>query len=361
MVSEQETAIVLAVATGRILVLPPKQDFVYEEIFHFDSVAKENALQVISTEEFLRREGLTGNLKDANGNVLYPPENKRVNWDGDKRMWWDGNVLWPYLRQVSKPIMWEKDRCVAAIPDKPGPEGEARIQNYLKTIQKERMHELIRIESYTGNPTPVDAPPLERLREMLSTRKELCVYNEEMQQAKYLHAMGNNQSGARFLTHFYALLFFEDWRQDLLLKRFVRDHFRYADDLQCAAARIVQALRKLSRENGDPKGVFDTFHVRRGDFLDFQKGSQVDSQQIYKNAQSVLQEGSSVYIATDERDKTFFDPLRKHYQLYFLDDFQHLLNGIPMSKFGMLDQLVASMGRTFVGLFYSTFTGYINR
>ena len=84
--------------------------------------------------------------------------------------------------------------------------------------------------------------------------------------------MGDNQSGARLLSHFYALLFFEDWRHDLWVKRFVRDHIRYVDELQCAAARIVRDLREKARENGDPNGEFDTFHIRRGDFLLFQKG-----------------------------------------------------------------------------------------
>jgi hypothetical protein len=374
-----ESAIALAVATGRILVLPPQQDLIYEEIFHFGSVAAEaNALQVITTEEFLTREGLTGNLKDEHGNVVYPPEDSRVNWDGDMRMWWDGNPLWPYLRSVTTKIMWEKDRCVAVIPDQPGPGSEGRILEYVdQIINQERIHELIRIEGYTGNPTPVDAPPLARLREMMASRKEVCIYDEEMQNAKYLHAMGDNQSNARFFSHFYALLFFEDWRLDLFVKRFIRDHFRYADDLQCTAARVVHEVREHAKRNsqmigdndGDPqttssknpKGEFDSFHVRRGDFLGFQKGAQVDALQIYKNTQSVLEEGGTVFIATDETDKSFFNPLRDHYKIYFLDDFQHLLGGQPMHKFGMLDQLVASKGRTFVGLYYSTFTGYINR
>lgn len=60
-----ESAISLAVAMGRILVLPPQQDLVYDEIFHFTGVTEEaHALQIIRTEEFLRREALTGNLRD---------------------------------------------------------------------------------------------------------------------------------------------------------------------------------------------------------------------------------------------------------------------------------------------------------
>jgi hypothetical protein len=354
-----ETVVVMAVAMGRILVLPPEQDLVYTEIFHFDSITKEFPLQVITMEEFLKREGLTGNLRDTNGNVKYPPDNKRVNWNKDMRHLWD-HPLWPYLREVSTKVMWEIDKCVAAFSEKPGPGGEERLKEYLKQTE-ERLHSLIRIEGYTGNPTPVDAPPQDRLREMLGTRNAICVYDEKMQNAKYLHTMGDNQSRARLLAHFYVLLFFEDWRQDLLMKRFVRDHFRYTDELQCAAARIVNEMRQLAKNNGDPRGNFETFHIRRGDFLAFQKGSQVTAEDIYKNTRSVLVENSTIYIATDERDKSFFEALRKHYHIYFMDDFQHLMMGLGMSKFGMLDQLVASRGRTFVGLYYSTFTGYINR
>lgn len=35
-------------------------------------------------------------------------------------------------------------------------------------------------------------------------------------------------------------LFFADWRHDLWTKRFVRDHLRYVDEIQCAAARVVR-------------------------------------------------------------------------------------------------------------------------
>jgi hypothetical protein len=70
------------------------------------------------------------------------------------------------------------------------------------------------------------------------------------------------------LVHFYAFLFMEDWREDLWMKRFMRDHVRYTDEIQCAAARIVHAMREYvrSKEGSDSKGEFDTFHVRRGDF-----------------------------------------------------------------------------------------------
>jgi hypothetical protein len=61
-----------------------------------------------------------------------------------------------------------------------------------------------------------------------------------------------------------------------------------------------------------------------------------------------------VYIATDEKDRRFFDPLATQYKLFFLDDFKHLLQGLNTNKYGMLDQLVAARGRVFFGCWFST-------
>lgn len=212
---------------------------------------------------------------------------------------------------------------------------------------------------YRDNPTPVYAPAKERLKEMIAHRETICAYDEKMQNERVVHLMGDSTLGARMLVHFYAFLFFEDYHQDLWTKRFVRDHLRYIDEIQCAAARIVHALREIAKAHGDPNGEFDTFHIRRGDFQ--YKMTRIEADEIYRNANDVLKENSTVFIATDEKNKTFFDPLRAHYHLYFLSDFRDLVEDVNANYFGMLDQRIASRGRTFVGVYYSTFTGYINR
>jgi Holliday junction resolvase RusA-like endonuclease len=142
------------------------------------------------------------------------------------------------------------------------------------------------------------------------------------------------------------------------MKRFVRDHVRYVDEIQCAAARVVNAVRQHARKRGGD-GDFDSFHIRRGDFQF--KTTRISADEIYENVHDVLTENKTVYVATDERDKSFFDPLREHYDLVFLDDFKHELEGVNSNLFGMLDQLIASRGYVFVGCWFSTFTGYINR
>jgi GDP-fucose protein O-fucosyltransferase len=121
-------------------------------------------------------------------------------------------------------------------------------------------------------------------------------------------------------------------------------------------------MRQKAREHdpkGNPEGIFDSFHIRRGDFQ--YKDTRISAEEIYANTKDKLIANSTIFVATDERDKSFFDPLKKHYNLFFLDDFMHLLEGVNTNYYGMIDQLVASRGRVFHGCWFSTFTGFINR
>lgn len=116
----------------------------------------------------------------------------------------------------------------------------------------------------------------------------------------------------------------------------------------CAGARVVEAVRERARDKG---GLFDTIHVRRGGeqstssifltlwlqlihpvpsiFTDFQyKKTRLEAKELIKKSKDRLTEGGVLYIATDERDKSFFEPFREHYDIVFLDDFKHLLKGI---------------------------------
>jgi hypothetical protein len=237
---------------------------------------------------------------------------------------------------------------------------------------------------YIGHPVPVDAPPEERLKEGWADRKTLCIYNQELQDLKLIHFTAgpntevptvsdrikeifglkiprpndkNMDLGVRLLVHFYAFLFFQDWKDDLWMKRFIRDHVRYSDEIQCAAARVVDALREHARSPTNPNGDFDSFHIRRGDFVTLNRV--FDGVKILNMSQPEIKPGSTVYVATDEKDRRFFDPLGAQYKLFFLDDFKHLLHGFNTNKYGMLDQLVAARGRVFFGCWFSTVS--INR
>jgi hypothetical protein len=134
---------------------------------------------------------------------------------------------------------------------------------------------------------------------------------------------------------------------------------RYVDEIQCAAARVVHGIRRKAIANGDPRGNFDTFHIRRGDFQ--YKETRIPAEEILSNIQHELTANTTIYIATDEKNKTFFEPFRMKYHVYFLDDFKADIGSVNTNFYGMMDQRIASRGRKFFGCYYSTFTGYINR
>ena len=102
-------------------------------------------------------------------------------------------------------------------------------------------------------------------------------------------------------------------------------------------------------------------HVRRGD-LQF-KQVKISASEWYSNLQDTWIPKELIYIATDERNKTFFDPIAKYHELRFLDDFKDLagLETLDPNYTGMIDSIVASRGRVFAGTYWSTFSGYINR
>ena len=306
-------------------------------------------------EEFLKREVMTGGkTRDKETGLPTFAPNNRTDWNGVDRK--TAKTLYRWMRTFATNPLWSPNDCLVGIPQRPGPKGPPQMIQWGEAINKNRP---VYAEFY-GRPVAVNAAPLERLRELVGRRQApLCVYNETYQHAKVLHMMGDDKSGARLLVHFYAFLFFEDWRADLWTKRFVRDHLRYVDEIQCAAARVVVAMREKARQNGNPDGHFDTFHIRRGDFQ-YQR-TRLDAKQIYENTRDILQENSTIYIATDEPNKEFFNVLRDHYHVYFLDDFSHLLQDINTNFYGMVEQRIASRGRIFIGCFFSTFTGYINR
>lgn len=382
--------------------------FGFDDFFHFESLQNELAgLKIISFQEFLEQHGDRVLRDPQTGKPARPPDG-RTNWDGMIASWdsskrGESGRLWNWFRSVVQPLDWQYQQCVAVFPQpskkhtptnattgtqdcssndnntetgwiSTTPADEDRVRGYLQQILQRDAARIkdnnknnraqpwrIRVESYNGNPTPVNASSMERIEEMLADRKELCVYDRTLQEAPVLHAMGE-QAKTRFLVHFYAFLHLEDYHHDLWIKRFARDHLRYTDVIQCAAARIVAALHQTAYDpHNNPKGEYHTLHIRRGDFHIAYKDVLANATTIYENTKSMISDNSTVYVATDEKDRAFFAPLAKHYQLVFLSDFGHLVSNVNPNLYGMVDQIVASTGVTFVGTYYSTFSGYINR
>lgn len=369
-----ETVIALAKATGRTLVLPPKIRFAQLKAdppvrsYYLTDFFDVSDIPMISFQEFLEQNAMTGQLRDKSGAAVFPPE-KRTNWDdltGNSQNAGFGQAvaLWNYISSTVMNIDWKRDECFVGFTTREDHNMD-EIRNHLQAIFDDDVQHKIgprtRIEQYTSNPIPVNVGARRRMREMIGERRKLCTYNQTMMEADALFMTGTEATGSRPLVQFYAYLFFDDWRQDLQMKRFVRDHLRFADHLQCAAARIVVAIREISRKNGHDDGSFDSMHLRRNDFSLFPvyRDSLVQADKLVE--QQFFSKGRTVYIATDETNSSFFDPFREHYNILFLKDFMHLLEGIDRNFYGMIEQLVISRGDKFVGTYYSTFSAYVNR
>lgn len=354
-----ETVLALAFAMGRTLVLPPEKEmyllkktsgkhgkqkttFSFNHFFHMDAIHNEHVgLNIITMKEFLETVAMKGKLVDASGSPVYPPD-RITDWDGRN----DIDRLNEYLRKAGLMAFWNPEQCIGAFPSSKDPHDLLLLKEMEQTIMADQP----KWETFKGNPVPMDAPAVDRLRENWAERKGLCIYNSTMQEAPVVHFAVDHSLHLRLLVHFYAFVFFQNWKIDLWMKRFIRDHVRYADEIQCAAARVVAAVRKRSKENG----MFDAFHVRRGDFQ--YRATRVEASVLLEMAQRKIPEGSLLYMATDERNKAFFDPLKDHYDLVFLDDFHDdALIGVNTNYYGMIDQLVATRSRTFFGCWFSTY------
>ena len=186
-----------------------------------------------------------------------------------------------------------------------------------------------------------------------------------MQDPLLLHFRSDEPS-TRLLAHFYGFVHFTNATIDNYMKRFVRDFLHYQDRVYCAAGKIVKALQLegqslgFNREIGE-HGGFSSMHIRRGDFQF--KLVRLSAEEWYNNTKELWHPNEIIYIATDERNKTFFEPIAKHHTLRFLDDYWQLANlsQLDPNYMGMIDTIVSSRGRIFAGTWFSTFSGYINR
>jgi len=373
-----ENFILMAHVMGRTLVMPPKgfwwgfqnengqenpqmesPRWSFEDFYELDKI-HQAGLKIISMEEFIVRFGVTGMLKDKeNGAVLFPPNN-RTNWD---KSW--QKVMKNWLKRVTVQIKWRPESCLGAFPAHPF--NNSALEEAILVLNKKHVpgpgH-------WIDNPNPVDSPIIMRMEELLTERTNLCLYDSQLHDEPYLYYKIFYDAGSyetkmvtniRLLIWFYQFFFFEDWHQDLWSKRFIRDHLRYKDELQCAAARIVAAMREKARKKHNGNGEFHSFHIRRKGEFEEQYGNLTEATDIYKISVKDIPDGSTVYIATDDMNRTFFQPLTDHYDVYFLGDFQELLGDLNYNYYSIIDQLVASRGRVFFGAFCSTFTGFINR
>lgn len=187
-----------------------------------------------------------------------------------------------------------------------------------------------------------------------------------MTEPDILHFQTSDYGDYRILNHFYSVIYFTNPVFDNYYKRFVRDFIHYHDIVFCAAGKIVKLLQAEGKQRGfnvdeEGAGGFSALHVRRGDLQ--YKEVIISAEEWYNTTAKLWKPKEILYIATDEKNKTFFDPIAKHHDLRFLGDYfeEAGLGHLDSSLMGMVEIAVTSRGRVFVGTWHSTFSGYIIR
>jgi hypothetical protein len=90
----------------------------------------------------------------------------------------------------------------------------------------------------------------------------------------------------------------------------------------------------------------------------------IPSAEILQNVGHLLPDNQLAFVATDERNKTFFKAFKSKFPaIKFLDDYMDIadLRSINPNFLGMIDQVICTRSSLFVGTWFSTFTGYITR
>lgn len=206
-------------------------------------------------------------------------------------------------------------------------------------------------------------------------KREITYWTQKFNAFPVIHFPANVMK-FRMLTHFYSMLHFTDSAIDNTVKRFVRDFLHYHDQIYCAAGKIVKALQYEGKQrtttnsaravvvggaDKDGSGGYSAMHVRRGD-LQYQK-VKLPAELWWSNTIELWKPDEILYIATDERNLSWFNPIARHRRVRFLSDYWEFANlsHLDPNYMGMIDTIVASRGRAFAGTWFSTFSGYINR
>jgi len=343
---EFETMVVIAAATGRTLVMPPDSPLYlltkdakskHRSLLAFlEKSALEDAVDMVTTREFFEAEVLP---EDGHYDLPADVTNRTRILNSidrcDMRMKSDMScpLLQGYLADVADHVPgWQAERNCLVMDD-----ANWQEEDPAGAASEEQRR---RVAHFCGDTrTPV-------------------YYNKEVHDAPLLHIKSRDKE-TRLLAHFYAFVYFPNPRLGNYHSRLVRDRVRYADDVWCAGGKIVRSLREMSKGRG-----YVSVHVRRGDFQ--WKPMKIDAEEWLRSMTRSGFEpdtGQVVYVATDEADGTFFDPVREHYELRFLSDFEGIagLDGLDPNLVGMLDQVVASGGERFVGTYFSSFSAYVGR
>eukprot|EP00937_MAST-01D_sp_MAST-1D-sp2_P005220 g5220.t1 len=339
---EVEIVVLLAALMGRTLVLPPDQhiyllDGMHSLLGFFDEASLRAALApsggIVTREEFVAREAKRLAL-DAATLLLFKQECPRYS----------PVCRSAAMRKVALCPQWNALERVLGWPDK------ARAWAELRRTQDAGVLE----HQYGGAGGA-------KLFELDAATARAPVIHLKMENPKY-----------RMFGHFLQFVALGSATAAARANALVRSALHFRPDMLEIAARLAAEVVIAAPGSGGGGGgaPYYALHVRRNDFQ--YHDMFVDAATIERNVRQLIPAGATVYIATDERRKSFFTgragegPLARRYTLVFLDDVLRraaLPAALtpPKHWLGAVEQLICTQAALFAGTRLSTFTAYIQR
>lgn len=150
--------------------------------------------------------------------------------------------------------------------------------------------------------------------------------------------------------HFWYHVYPGDASARNALKSDINKIFTYKEEIFRQAAFVRQTI-----------GSYNALHLRRNDFLSWLKdhfdATVLTSGQLLEAMKKVFPQNKQIYIATDENNYSFFDPIRKEYDICFYDDFN--FQASELEKLA-IEQAICFYSDYFIGTYFSTYTKRIN-
>lgn len=151
------------------------------------------------------------------------------------------------------------------------------------------------------------------------------------------------------LGNFYQILY---TKQAEKLKVLIGKYFRYRNEIFNLAWLYINSLKDKN---------YYAVHVRRNDFQ--YKELHISCEELFNNISKQVPTGSKLYIATDHKDKDFFNPLRDYYDIIFFNDLNDKFTFLDLNEnwIPIIEQLICTRAIKFIGTDLSTLSSYVYR
>jgi hypothetical protein len=148
------------------------------------------------------------------------------------------------------------------------------------------------------------------------------------------------------IGNFYQVIYSANMQK---VKKFMARHIHYRADIFDLAWEFINQL-------GDKN--YYAIHIRRNDFQ--YKRLRIPCEDIVKNIDKSVPDGSKLYIATDHKEKDFFKPLEDKYDVYYYDDLSSDKK-VDFNLIPIIEQLICTRAVLFIGQEFSTLSSYVYR